>query len=832
VGSFAAAQTPAPPVSPTQVSPTQASPTESPTQASVPASVDERSLEFAFSATPWREVIVWLAEEAGLALHVGDLPTGSFTYSDPSAFTPQEAIDRVNLFLLPQGFTLVRNGGLLSLINLADPRGLQQLDAIADWVPVELLEERPGHDMVKCVLPLGDISAEDAVRELSVLQLISSPQVLTKTNQLLITDTVKKLRNVKAVLDAFQPSAMENGTVVQSFPLQHISAEDFLVVARPHLGLATDEMIGIDVSLSADLSGKTIFVTGVEDKVKLLEGLVKAMDQPDRDGTTSAGAMELRSHAVSGGNLNTVYNVLQTLLAGKTVRLSMDDAAGSLVAWAEPEVQENIAQTIAQLQAAAADFEVIPLKNADPYLVISLLEQLLDLPGPLDDPEEIDPDAPKIDADPQSMRLFVRAKKSQLEQIKKIVEGLDVVSSSSGGDVRIVPLLGAEAERMLETAAKFWRGENPVVLLRSATSTDAQASERVVHARTTLTVGTRRGRSLAAAAERDERWLTPNTDSQTPAIRCQVTSRGLLLQSDDLEGLDRFEEHLRLIANPVAAAPSPPIVFYLRYAKAEDALRMLAEMLQGGESAGAARGGSLVNGYVSSADSWLGSFVTSRDGTTTMTTGSITIVADSRLNRLIAQGTTSEVEQIENYLTIIDKDQSITTVETHGTSNVIELFHTKASEVAAAIREAYADRVATAATDRGDPSAVQQGGQRENAPVRQEEANPEANSRRTGGQKPATPAAKSLEPKMTIAVHEPSNSLIVTAPEQLFLEVERLAKVIDSRGEQTVQVITPINAAVFDAVLQQLLLGKEVDRSDRSRTLSSSRAPSSGRSER
>jgi hypothetical protein len=85
---------------------------------------------------------------------------------------------------------------------------------------------------------------------------------------------------------------------------------------------------------------------------------------------------------------------------------------------------------------------------------------------------------------------------------------------------------------------------------------------------------------------------------------------------------------------------------------------------------------------------------------------------------------------------------------------------------------------------------------------------------------------------MTIAVHEPSNSLIVTAPEQLFLEVERLAKVIDSRGEQTVQVITPINAAVFDAVLQQLLLGKEVDRSDRSRTLSSSRAPSSGRSER
>jgi hypothetical protein len=46
---------------------------------------------------------------------------------------------------------------------------------------------------------------------------------------------------------------MEDGTVMKNFALQHVDAEDILVVARPHLGLATGEMIGIDVSLSADL---------------------------------------------------------------------------------------------------------------------------------------------------------------------------------------------------------------------------------------------------------------------------------------------------------------------------------------------------------------------------------------------------------------------------------------------------------------------------------------------------------------------------------------------------------------------------------------------------
>jgi hypothetical protein len=99
-------------------------------------------LQFSFAGTPWRDVIQWLAEEAGLALHVGDMPAGSFTYSDPRKYTNEQAIERVNLFLLSQGYTLVRSGQMLSLINLDDPRSLQQLDALAQLVSVDDLAER------------------------------------------------------------------------------------------------------------------------------------------------------------------------------------------------------------------------------------------------------------------------------------------------------------------------------------------------------------------------------------------------------------------------------------------------------------------------------------------------------------------------------------------------------------------------------------------------------------------------------------------------------------------------------------------------------------------
>ncbi|TWU31555.1 secretin N-terminal domain-containing protein [Novipirellula artificiosorum] len=800
------------------------------------------SVRFSFDGVPWREVVNWIAEEADLALHVGDLPPGSFTYSDPESFTCQEAIDRINLFLLSEGYTLVQSGKLLSVINLGDPRSLQQLDVLAELVTVDRLAAAKNHDVVKCFFPLGELEAEDAVAELSALKLMMAPTVLAKTNQLLITDTVAKLKNVQAVLQAFEPDGMDNGTIVQSFALQNVDAEDILVVARPHLGLATGEMIGIDVSLSADLQGKHIFVTGVEDKVKLIENLVRAIDQPAESMTSSNQEMELRSHLIEGGNVETVYNVLQTLLAGKSVRLSMDESTRSVVALASPSVQQEIAQTVTQLQASDAAFEVIPLKTVDPYFAISLLEQMLDLPGPLDDLDEIDEDAPKIDADPGNMRLFVRGKKHQIEQIKSIVEGLeqDGVVRDVSDQIRVLPLRGKQAVETVVTAAKFWRSANPILLLPSTDSESSDQIERVPSGEI-LSLPSNEGSSVdpsqsdsLESAATNAKVLTSINNHQAFPIRVQVTPRGLILQSDDTVALDRFEEHLRSVAGPVDSLPSPPVVFYLQHAKADDALRMLGELIDGGESAKEGEAGTLVNGYVSGASSGaLSSFIMSQDGTTTMMAGSMTVVADSRLNRLIAQGNAVEMDLIEGYLRIIDKDRSITSIETYGTSHVIELVNTNASEVAVAIREAFAGRVTGATGAGGQPNqrGAAQPAQRESGGNRDNE-NQEGDPRKAGAKRPASQPVKDLEPKITVAVHEPSNSLIVTAPDSLFAEVEKLAMVIDARGEQSVEVVTPISSEVFGAVLQQVLLGEERSRNDRSTSRSSGNSYQRSRTDR
>jgi type II secretory pathway component GspD/PulD (secretin) len=707
------------------------------------------------------------------------------------------------------------------------------LEMLAALVTVDQINSTNPHDVVRCMFPLGTIQSADAVQELSTLKLMTTPVVLSKTNQLLITDTAAKLKSVKAVLDAFATPATTPGMEVKNFPLQHADAEDVLAVARPHLGLATGEMIGIDVSISIGSQGKNLFVTGASDKLKLIEDFITVIDKPQKGDHPAEGLSELRSHLVEGGNVETVYNVLQTMLAGKSVRLSMDKSAGSVVALASPEVQREIEQTVHQLQVSAAEFEVIPLKIVDPYFAISLLEQMLPTPSALD-PKSALMDSPKIDADPGNRRLFVRGKRHQIEQVKKIISGLDVASGfgdriATNDPLRILPYRGKQADLLIETAAKFWRADNPIVLYPPMADEETENTERIVGEDDSLAKPT--ANELPAEEAETARVLTPLAKTNAPAIRCQRTQRGLLLQSDDTEALNLFEEFLRTIAGPVAAKPTPPIVFYLKHTKVDDALRMLRELIDGGEAANDQVAGTLVKSYVPATfpGSLPSTIVTSQDGTTTMMAGAITVVADARLNRLIAQGTTEDIQRIEGYLKIIDKDNSITSIVTYGESHVLELENTKASDVAAAIKEAFSSRIAgsgaSGANSAANPQSIPQ------------QLAAEAAAKEGGDPKKVIvmQPPRNLEPKMTIALHEPSNSLIVTAPDQLFDEVERLVRTIDARGAEAVEVISPVNGELVGSVLQQVLFGEVAssaakssskNRSSSSSTSSSSRSKS------
>ena len=812
----------------------------------------EVRLRFSFDRAPWESVLEWLTEEAGLSMHVDEIPAGSLTYSDDRAFTPDEAIDRINRFLIRTGYTLIRSANLVSVISLDDERRAQLLDVLAEYVTLEELDQRGEFEVVKCLFPLVKLDPAEVATEISGMTVLSTPIAMPKSKQLLITETAGKLRRIRDIIQSVENPA-EGSEPVRRFELKHATSEEVLAAARPLVGLGEDTNVGEDINISTDAIGRQIFVTGSASKLDIMKRVIDMLDvEPNKaDVTAERETPELRTHVIRSGDLNTVYDVLQTILAGQDIRLAPDASTNKVIALATPSIHAQIKNTIAVLEGEAVSFEVIDLKSVDPQYVILLLNQMFGITatteGTSSESQTANPDAPKIDADPISGRLYVRARPSQIEEIRAIVTRLRATSDVSQSRVRMLPYQGTQALQALNIAKQFWPGENEVLMIAPADANVPRVRQVEINpSNAPLELDLRRGRGndgateaapvkpnapadssetdrpdkelpdagaaaagksdktaavtapqsqptfklasqIKVAQQQDERQSVSDDERtrlrEKPApIRVQLTPQGILIQSDDPAALDRFEEHLKTIAGPANAAVASQqlAVFYLKFARAESANRLLGEMLGGTTSSLSAAGGSLVGSVTSNLmGGLLGGFLGSSGGGSTstdasvVTVGTATIIPDVRLNRLIVQGTSSDILKIEQHLRIIDQENSMTEVQTQGKPRMIQLVYTTAAEAATVVKEAYASRI--------------QGGQRQQG--RGGEDPRQAMMRAImggrggrGGQRGGQQAAE--EPKMTIAVDERSNSLIVTAPEQLFREVEELVQLIDQKGAQ------------------------------------------------
>ncbi|HAY82967.1 MAG TPA: hypothetical protein DCY79_24425, partial [Planctomycetaceae bacterium] len=249
------------------------------------ADSDEKLLRLSFDRTPWRDVIEMLAEEANLDLHLIDdqVPTGTSSYTSNRTYTADGAISQMNRFLLPKGYTLLRSGDLLTVINL-ETAAPELLDALAEYVPLKDLDKRGDYDLVRCVFQLVKLAPEDAEEELG--ELVGPGRgikILPKSRQLVITDIVANLRTIAEVLkEVDEPSS--NRKPVDTFVMQNISANEILQIARPLIGLAEDEMSNDDISLSTDLLGTRIFAQGDGSKLAVLRSLIDELDVAPEDG--------------------------------------------------------------------------------------------------------------------------------------------------------------------------------------------------------------------------------------------------------------------------------------------------------------------------------------------------------------------------------------------------------------------------------------------------------------------------------------------------------------------------------------------------------------------
>ena len=425
-------------------------------------------LRFNFRYAPWKDVLDWFADQAGLSLVLDAPPAGTFNYTDARTYTPAQAIDLLNSVLLTKGFTLVRRERMLMLINLED--GIPP--NLVTRVSLEELDKVGDFELVSCLFQLEKMTSEEAQAEIAkLLGPQGSVVTLPKAKQVLVTETGGRLRTIQRVIERIEQPVAEEDRQVVTLPLQHVTAEEVLVVARQLLGLPEEQNAAPDgsIRIAVDPLGTKFFVTGDAKAIERFSDILKLVDVPVGFDVGEGGVAEppqMAVYSVTDADPTAVLQVMQTLMAGlPDVRLASDSKTGNLIVLARPSQHATIKATLDEMQRDASQVEVIRLRVVDPQLAVLSINKLFGGGG---EEGEGGRNAPLVDADPVTRQLLIRGTGSQVEQIRTLLQKMGETESNDGAidqanreKFRRLPILGANPEDVLGQAQQLWPSMRP-----------------------------------------------------------------------------------------------------------------------------------------------------------------------------------------------------------------------------------------------------------------------------------------------------------------------------------------------------------------------------------
>jgi type II secretory pathway component GspD/PulD (secretin) len=823
---------------------------------------EAKEIVFSFSDTPWEEVARWLADIGKKSLLVESKPTGTFNYFDKRKYSFKEAIDVINSVLLGKGHVLLARDNFLVLADLKEgvpPHLIQRID-VAD------LPKKGRTELVKVLLTLKGLVADEAKKE---FESISSPYgkilSLPSTNQLLIVDTAQNVGQIVSLIESLEGD--QGKADLRAFPLKHVSARDIERVIRDLLGLPSRESEKAPASpagpapgggggrgdeggrgdrmrsmiaqfmqgqgggggppqpaapgapqrnpngpfVSVDERTNTLFVAATPDKLALVAQVVQRLDVEQEKGLMEDQTPRIEVYPVSAGDADGLAQVLQKVFdASADLKVTAHPDGRALIIYATPRDHERLAGVLSQIKSEGLRVEVIPLRTLDATntseLIRALLGQKSDEQGGrfrfsfFDEPEASkSKSGPWVEPDAERNRLVVRGTEVQIREVRNLLIKLgeaglasDVDGNAGPGRYRVIPLGGQDPKVLAESVERLWRRIDPTQPIRievlgqpKPMPTDGIETPKDLpdSKPAPKDSGRRRDRidshfqpvgyQEEGAAEPEVEPM-PKESTDQPATKEGVTivvgPDNITVFSDDLKALDMVENLLNTVVR--GEQSSQFAYYYLKVADAQETALLIDNALYGQERR----------------QSFF--FVEEEKP------NKARILPDTRANALLIVGPPAEQRKIEQLLEVVDAEERPENAATPR-PYVIPVQFADASEIAQTVREVFAIQLF-------DSRSRQQ--PRINVPSFGFGFGFGGSSSNRQNQ-----GKENQQGKLTVGVDRETNSLVISAPLEIYREVEKLVRTLDTSAGQSgrsARVVTLKNASP-DAVERALgnLLG-------------------------
>jgi len=452
-------------------------------------------LSFNFRYAPWADVLKLFADAAGLTLDLDEVPPGTFNYYDAREYTPAEALDVLNGYLLQKGYLLVHRDEFLVVLNIDNPIPPNLIPTVE---PADL-PNRGRNELMTVVLPVEGLTATEVAAEIAELL---GPQgkaiALNKANKVVVTDIGSNLRRAAELLNSMV--VVKGDRIFRQFTLHHIAPVDADIIVRDVVGLPQRGVENVSAganrndsryrygppqdprqsspalpvsgagptTVAVDERTASLLVTASAADMKLIEDTIKAIDVPPLDGrvTAAQGAPYLEVYQLKSADPMEATKTISVLFPGTV--LNEDGKSRRIHIQATPEQHRQIADMIRRLdgEGGGSQMAVLPLGRMDAYTATASIQSLFIADGTA---------APIIQPHPTGRSLIIRGTEDQVSQIKLLLTQLDPADGSAmgTGKVRSIPLGGRDPNEFLRTVEEIWNSgsRNPLRVIPLETGT-------------------------------------------------------------------------------------------------------------------------------------------------------------------------------------------------------------------------------------------------------------------------------------------------------------------------------------------------------------------------
>jgi type II secretory pathway component GspD/PulD (secretin) len=481
-------------------------------------------LKFNFNGQPWLEVLEWLASISNLSLDWQEVPGDYLNLRTQRSYSVDEARDILNRHLLDRGYTMLRNGEVLHVVNLKkfDP-------SLVPRVKPEELDERDAHEFVKVSFPLDWLLAETAVEELKpMLSPHGKLTTLKATNRLEAIDAVVNLREVHTLLREEQ-SGDGQDRLVREFRLQHTKASEVheLLLAlmgvekksssggggrggmSPEQQMMQQQQMMMEQQMAQQQGGRprpapkeepkvqlvvnqrenSILAHAAPDKMAVIAQAVKTIDVPSsRESSLLKNVNRVQVYRLAALDPEALAKMLnENGNLDPLTRLEVDKKNKAIIAYASLADHVTIRMLTEKLDGSDRRFEVLRLRKLEADYVAGTIEFMMGQGekkqqspqrsyydfgygyGGRGNEEKDETRKFRVDADVEHNRLLLWANEIELQEVQHLLVKLGEIPPTGGNreTLRVIDITPEEEAELLKRLRRAWPSIRPNPLRES-----------------------------------------------------------------------------------------------------------------------------------------------------------------------------------------------------------------------------------------------------------------------------------------------------------------------------------------------------------------------------